>query len=383
MMKQFIYLILLFTFSSTYAQYGNQQVEIPIPPDTKPLSSNPDNADFPRIFPDNSVLFKYYAPQANSMEVSLLKNYEMEKDENGIWSVTTGPLDPGFHYYSYIIDGVSVSDPASKAYFGYNRYMSGIEVPEKGLDFYDFKNVPHGEIRSISYYSDNLNSWRSLNIYVPFEYARNDKSYPVLYLQHGGGENEESWVVQGKVASIMDNLIAEGKVKEMLVVMSDGRLPNTAYSQIGMDNFKIELIDHIIPFIEEIYRVVPSAEYRALAGLSMGGGQAFYVGLGNPDVFSSVGIFSSGIFGGIPTISSFNAENEIPGIYSDTENFNSSFELIYISCGETDQRIEATRKIIDEFREKGVQVTFSHFSGDHEWQVWRKSLHDFAQRIFK
>lgn len=382
-MKNILFTLLFLWCALSMAQPNNSETKLSIPQNSIALSSDLSNANFPRVFPDNKVIFKISAPLVMSMQVVIDRNYDMVKDENGVWSVITEPLNPGFHYYSYLIDGVSVSDPSTHAFYGYSRYSSGIEIPEKGIDFYTIKNVPHGEIRSVIYYSENLSSWRPLNIYVPHGYDDNiSKKYPVLYLQHGGGENEQSWTVQGKLQAILDNLIAEGNSKEMLVVMTNGSLPNFAYNQKGMEGLKVEMIDNIIPFVEKNYRVFSDANHRALAGLSMGGGQSFFIGLGNPDVFSNVGVFSTGVFGGIPTQTSFDAEKEIPGIYTNTQSLNNKLKLFYISCGEQDQRINATRKIIEEFRRKGLKPVFSSFPGAHEWQVWRKSLHDLIPLLF-
>jgi enterochelin esterase family protein len=383
-MKSILFGYILIICSICSAQPVNQQIKLTIPANSEALSSglNPDG--FPRVFPDNSVIFKVLARQVSSMAVVMNKNYEMTKDQDGVWSVTTEPLEPGFHYYTFLIDGVRVSDHSGMVYYGSNYYSSGIEIPEKGVDFYDIKDVPHGEIRSVVYFSKNTGTWRPLNIYTPFGYDGSGKKYPVLYIQHGGGENEQGWVVQGKTANILDNLISGGLAKEMLVVISNGNVGSNGYNAEGMKGFRDEMIENIIPFIEGHYRVVPDAAHRAMAGLSMGGGQTFYVGLANPDVFSYVGIFSSGVFGGVQINSApFDAEREIPGIYTDAGSFNSKLNLLYISVGEQDPRIEATRKIVDDFRSKGLEVEFSSFPGGHEWQVWRKSLHDFAQRLFK
>ncbi len=366
-----------------FAQPVSNNTNLVIPENSVSLSSNLSSASFPRLLPDNQVIFKVYAPEVESFKLVMNGTYELTKDNDGVWSLITDPIEPGFHYYYYNMDGVDVSDPSSKVYYGFSRYSSGIEIPEKGVDFYDVKDVAHGEIRSVYYLSENIGEWRHLNIYVPYGYDRSDKKYPVLYLQHGGGENEQSWVDQGKTATILDNLIAEGKAKEMLVVMSDGTMPVAAYNMDSMQSFKSEMIDNIIPFIEENYRVIPDRENRALAGLSMGGGQSFYVGLGNPDYFSHVGIFSSGVFGGIPNVLSFDAEKEMPGIYSNTESFNSNFKVFYISCGKSDQRIEDVKNIVQVFRSHGLNPVLSTFPGGHEWQPWRKSLHDFAQLLFK
>jgi len=323
--------------------------------------------------------------------------YDMERDDSGIWSVTTAPQDPGFHYYSLVIDGVRVADPASEAFYGTSKMSSAIEIPEKGVDFYTIKDVPHGTIRSKWYFSKYTNSWRRLNIYTPRGYdTQTDKKYPVLYIQHGGGEDERGWAEQGKTDIILDNLIAENKAKPMLVVITNGNVPSQGgsrggYSLEGMAGFKEELINNVIPFIESNYRVLTGAENRALAGLSMGGGQAFYVGLPNADKFAWVGVFSTGLFGGIgggggrggAMGGRFNAEEQIPGLLTNAKSFNDKLKLFYISVGEQDPRLEATKSAVATFKENGLKVEFASFPGAHEWQVWRKSLHDFAWRLFK
>ncbi|MEJ2648764.1 MAG: alpha/beta hydrolase-fold protein, partial [Sedimentisphaerales bacterium] len=277
-----------------------------------------------------------------------------------------------------------------------------IEIPEKGVDFYTIKDVPHGDIRSKRYFSKYTNSWRRLNIYTPPGYdTQTDKKYPVLYIQHGGGENERGWAQQGKTDIILDNLIAENKASPMLVVMSNGNVPSQSgarggYSLEGMSGFKEELLNNVIPFIESNYRVLTDAQNRALAGLSMGGGQAFFVGLPNTDKFASIGVFSTGLFGGIGGAGrggrrgrgaamggSFNAEEQIPGLLSNSKSFNDKLKLFYISVGEQDPRLEPTKTAVATFRENGLKVEFASFPGAHEWQVWRKSLHDFASRLFR
>jgi enterochelin esterase family protein len=330
------------------------------------------------------------APDAAKVQLDLGRLYNMEKDEKGIWTVKTDPLVPGFHYYSLVIGGLKFADPASESFYGMGRMASGIDIPEAGADFYTVKDVPHGEIRSVNYYSNTTGSWRRMNIYTPPGYdSENGTKYPVLYIQHGGGEDERGWAVQGKTDVIIDNLIAEGKAKPMIVVMANGNAPQSkglgGYTDEAMALFKEEMMGSIIPFVERHFRVLADSENRALAGLSMGGGQSFYTGLRNTDVFSHVGTFSSGIFGGIanPQGRQFDAEVAIPGILTAPSSFNKSLKVFYISVGEQDPRIEHTKKAVQTFREKGLNVQFSSFPGDHEWQVWRKSLHDFAQRIFK
>jgi enterochelin esterase-like enzyme len=362
-----------------------------------PAPSNINQNGYPRILPDNRVVFQVRAPNAGLVQINLGRMYNMRKDESGVWTVTTAPQDPGFHYYSLVIDGVSVSDPASESYYGTGRMSSAIEIPETGEDFYTVKDVPHGDIRSKRYFSKVTGFWRRLNIYTPPGYDKDTgKKYPVLYIQHGGGEDETGWAVQGKTDIILDNLIAAGKAKPMLVVIANGNVPGPGgarggYSSAGMAGFANELLNNIVPFIESNYRVLANAENRALAGLSMGGGQAFFVGLGNKDKFGSIGVFSTGLFGGIAAPGgmgsgaggTFNAEEQVPGLLTNAKSFNNSLKVFYISVGEQDPRLEYTKKAVADFKSHGLNVEFASFPGGHEWQVWRKSLYDFAQRIFR
>jgi len=357
-----------------------------------PASSNisQNSNSFPRILPDNRVMFQVLAPNAAKAQINLGRMFDMQKNDSGLWTVTTGPQDPGFHYYSLVIDGVSVSDPASSSFFGTSRDSSAIEIPEAGVDFYTVKDVPHGDLRSKRYFSKVTGSWRRLYVYTPPGYDKDTaKSYPTLYIQHGGGEDETGWATQGKTDIILDNLIAAGKARPMLVVIANGNLPSAGgargggYSSAGMANFGKELIENIVPFVETTYRAIPNAQNRALSGLSMGGGQAFFVGLGNKDKFGSIGVFSTGLFGGIAQASSFNAEEQVPGLLSNSKSFNDALKVFYISVGEQDPRLEPTKKAVADFKAHGLNVQFNSFPGGHEWQVWRKSLHDFAQRIFQ
>ncbi len=359
-----------------------------------PALSNIAGANYPRILSDNRVIFRIRAPEAKQVQIDLGRLYDMERNDAGMWTVTTDPQDPGFHYYSLVIDGVRVADPASESFYGTGKMCSAVEIPEKGIDFYTVKDVPHGEIRSKWYFSKYTNSWRRLFIYTPPGYdVVSDRKYPVLYIQHGGGEDERGWAQQGKTDIILDNLIAENKARPMLVVIPNGNVPSPGgarggYSREGMAGFQEELINNVIPFVENSYRVLTDADNRALAGLSMGGGQAFYVGLQNTDKFASIGIFSTGLFGGIgggrgAMGAGFNAEEQLPGLLSDSKSFNDKLDVLYISVGQQDPRIEATKNIVETFRENGLEVEFNSFPGAHEWQVWRKSLHDFAQRLFR
>ena len=355
---------------------------------SKPAPTNNNENQCPCILPDNSVIFKIKAPNAQKVQIDLGKKYDMEKDEEGMWTVKTDPIVPGFHYYFLVIDDVPVADPASQSFYGTSKMASAIDIPEKGTDFYDIKDVPHGSVSSKYYYSEVTKSWRRLYVYTPPGYNENIKErYPVVYIQHGGGEDETGWVLQGKTDIIMDNLIAEGKAKPMIVVIANGnvRTGRGGYSSEGMAGFKKEMTQNIIPFIDKNFRTKADAKNRAMCGLSMGGGQSFYVGLESLDYFGSVGIFSSGLFGGIrnPSGASFDAEKEMPGLLSNSGDFNKKLDLFYISCGEQDMRIEYTKKAVQTMRDAGLEVAFNSFPGDHEWQVWRKSLHDFAMKVFK
>lgn len=376
-------LIALFAFAFLFSGVASAQ-QTPV---GKPAVTNINPDGFPRILDDLSVIFKIKAPDAKMMQIDLGKLYDMTKDDQGFWTVTTAPQVPGFHYYSLVIDGVKVVDPASETFYGTGRMSSAIDIPEKGVDFYDVKEVPHGALSSKYYFSKVTNSWRRLSVYTPAGYDVNTKlKYPVVYIQHGGGEDERGWAVQGKTDIILDNLIAEGKAKPMIVVISNGNVSASGgYTSSAMAAFKEEITNNIVPFIDKNFRTLADVKNRALCGLSMGGGQAFYAGLGSLDCFASVGVFSSGIFGGIanPTGKVFDADKEIPGLLTKAQQFNQKLKLFYVSVGEQDPRFEFTQKEVKKFQNCGLKVQFASFPGDHEWQVWRKSLHDFASRVFK
>jgi enterochelin esterase-like enzyme len=366
-----------------------RNMDAQIPESTYPAPTNIRQNDCPCVFSDLRVLFRVNAPDAQKVQLDLGKMYDMQKDDKGFWTVTTAPQVPGFHYYSLVIDGFKFADPASESFYGTGRMASAIDIPEAGVDFYTIKDVPHGEIRNKNYYSNTLRSWRPVNVYTPPGYDKdNKKPYPVLYIQHGGGEDERGWAIQGKTNIILDNLIAQGKATPMIVVIANGNVSKPGvtpgYSDEAMNLFKEEMAGSIIPFIESNFRVKAGVANRAISGLSMGGGQAFYTGLRNLDLFGSVGVFSTGLFGGIGRQSTieFDPEKAIPSLLSNPKSFNEKLRVFYISVGEQDPRIEPTKNLIETFKSKGLNVSFASFPGGHEWQVWRKSLHDFAQKLF-
>ena len=353
--------------------------------------TNINAAGFPKILADNSVVFKVRAPQAERVQIDLGGRNDGVKDANGTWTIVTRPLLPGYHYYSLIVDGVSVADPASESYFGTSRMASAIDIPEPGMDLFETQDVPHGQVREMTYWSKDAEAWRPVFVYTPADYEKGKKKYPVVYIHHGGGEDHRGWIQQGRTATILDNLIARGEAVPMIVVSVNSNIPRTpgapasqgGYSWEGMQPYRSELIGSIIPFIESNFRVKADAKHRAMCGLSMGGGQSFFIGLRCPETFANVGIFSTGVFGGIQGSSDFDLEANIPGMLTAPDKFNSGLDCFFISCGEQDPRIEYTRAIVEKMRAAGVDVEFRSFPGDHEWQPWRKSLAAFASMLFK
>ena len=333
--------------------------------------------EYPKIHPDLSVEFKAFFPEADSVSVDLAgKVYPLERDAEGLWCGRSDPQEPGFHYYFLLVDGERISDPASTLFYGCGTMASGIDIPEAGVDFYLEKDVPHGEVRFYKYFSPSLKTLRTCYVYVPAGYGTDPaKRYPVLYLQHGGGEDETGWTRQGHADRILDNLVAEGLAVPMLVVMD--------YGQAG--DFSEILINELIPVIDRNFRTIPDAKHRAMAGLSFGGGQSWSIGLKHPEVFSSIGIFSSGMFGGVGrgAYAPFNVESQLPELLADKDAFNAAHDVFYISCGEGDPRITHTRAAAEALKAAGADVHFSAFPGGHEWQPWRKSLHEFVQMLFK
>ena len=343
---------------------------------------------YPHVLSDNSVEFKIRSNEdLSQMKVSLDPSCRFEKQADGTWMAHTKPLVPGFHYYWFNLGGMELSDPASKSFFGCGRMTSAIDIPEAGCTFYDIKDVPHGKVSIVTYYSKVRTANATMYVYTPANYATSGKRYPVLYIQHGGGEDETGWTLQGKTNYILDNLIVEGKAKEMIVVMSNGNITvpgaGFGYSIEGMKGFEAELTEVIIPFVDQNFRTIADAQHRALSGLSMGGGQSFFVGLQHTELFSYIGVFSTGVFGGIRETKSFDAEAAMPGLLSQHEKYNKALKLFYISVGTDDPRLSSTQKAVADMRQAGLNITFNSFPGDHEWQVWRKSLHDFAQKLFE
>lgn len=361
--------------------------------ESQPASTNINSA-YPRVHTDLRVTFRLKAPDASKVQV--FTNYglgtdgpwDMKRGDDGFWSVTSPPVVPGFHYYALVVDGVRVNDPGSDTFFGTGKPTSGIEVPEKGVDFYHARDVPHGEVRTRWYKSEVTGQTRRVLVYTPPDYdADTKKRYPVLYLQHGGGEDETGWTRQGHAHFILDNLIAAGKAKPMIVVMERGyaaRAGETAGSS-GKDKgggaFEDVVIKDLVPLIDSTYRTIARRERRAIGGLSMGGGQAMRIGMTHLDTFSAVGAFSGGA-GKLDTKTAFG------GVFADAEAFDKKVSLLYLHSGTVglDAGIhEGTEALYNLLQRAGIKnVVFRDARGlAHEWQTWRYALHDFAPRLFQ
>ncbi|MGZ3758445.1 MAG: alpha/beta hydrolase-fold protein [Mucilaginibacter sp.] len=370
---------------SSFPKYVYNEVGVP-------ASTNIPGVKYPMIFPDNSVAFRVKAPGAQKVQIDLLKKYDMQKDTGGFWTLTTDPIVLGFHYYSLIIDGVSVVDPATQTFYGMGRMASGIDIPDPDGAYYTAKNVPHGQVRSVNYYSDLTRAWRRANVYTPPGYDNNPtKRYPVLYLQHGSGEDETGWPTQGKMDLIMDNLIAEKKATPMIVVMDRGYatdptkpVNNAPGARGGANIFPEVLVKEIIPMIDKDFRTLTDRDHRAMAGLSMGGFQTFQTTMTNLDKFAYVGGFSGA--GSMQPGASTDMSKMYDGVFADAAAFNKKVKVLYLSVGTAEPaRMQTTVKGFHEALEKaGIKSIYYESPGTaHEWQSWRRSLNQFASLIFK
>lgn len=376
--------------------------------DFKPCTSNQDGKQYPMVNSDRVIRAQYLAPDAKSVKFDIGGvKYELVKDENGLWTGETAPQDEGFHYYQINVDGISVPDPNSLYFYGASRWGSGIEIPAADEDFYQVKNVPHGETSEVYYYSTVSGTVRHCFIYTPAEYRTNTtKKYPVLYLQHGMGENEYGWAQQGRTGIIMDNLIAAGKAEPFIIVMDNGlanlgqqprpqgqrpqgtpqaapqgqrpqqqgQRPQGGPRLNSAGAFGDCLIKDIIPMVEANYRVIADSEHRAMAGLSMGGMQTRAITLANPTTFSWVGMFSGGVI----------SPEDVAG----AAGFKENVKHVFMSYGsreiERPRNGSDPRTSADYLKKIGMNATF-YVSPEtaHEWQSWRRSLYQFAQILFK
>lgn len=347
-----------------------------------PAATNVRNAKYPQILADHRVIFRVKAPEAQKVQVDLGRKYDLVKDTGGLWTVTTDSIGEGFHYYSLLIDGVAVADPASETFYGMGRMASGIEIPFAGGSYYALRDVPHGDIRIRKYFSKVTGSWRQLYIYTPPGYdANTNEKYPVLYILHGGGEDETGWATQGKTDLILDNLIAAKKAAPMLIVMPDANVGGAAFDESVLKTFESELKDIIIPLVEKSYRAETGASHRALAGLSMGGIHTLYTGIKNTELFSYLGVFSSGW---IQARQADIAAAQYDFMKTNAAMINSNLKALWISMGgKEDIAYRNCQLMLTKLDELNIKHTYSEYPGGHTWPVWRNNLFNFAQLLFK
>jgi enterochelin esterase-like enzyme len=389
----------------------------------KPSTLNVPGAKYPCVYPDGRATFRVVAPDAQKVQVRVGRAFDMEKGADGAWMVTTTPLVVGFHYYSIVIDGATVADPATRTFFGSGWDNSGIEIPEPAdVDYYLPKDVPHGQVSQRWYFSKITGKWRRCYVYTPPAYEAGKARYPVLYLLHGWGENEQGWHTQGHADLILDNLIAAKKAKPMIIVMDNlnavkpgedssifnarGAAPparaaappaQAAPAAQGAraaapparggglagftgSAFTDMMLTDLIPMIEKTYRVLPGPQNRAMAGLSMGGMQTFRTGLANLDKFAYIGGFS-GSSGGGPG-GTFDPKTSNNGVFADAAAFNKKVKVLFLGIGSMEG--PNTKNFSDQLTKAGIKNVYFESPGTaHEWLTWRRCLNDFAPRLFK
>jgi enterochelin esterase family protein len=363
--------------------------------DWKPATSNQQGKQYPQVNSEGRVRDRVVAPEAQSVQLDLGGvKYPLTKGDDGVWTGDSKPQDEGFHYYQIIVDGAQVPDPNSLYFYGASRWGSGIEVPAKDQDFYALKNVPHGQLRQTLCYSKNANAVLRCFVYTPPEYEKDpSKRYPVLYLQHGGGENETGWGQQGHADLIMDNLIADGKARPFIIVMANSYIPGSSNGLGGgtasaggagsslsrpiagpngrkfdFGAFSQVLINDLIPYIDANFRTLADQPHRAMAGLSMGGMQTRSITLANLDKFSHIGIFSGGSIA--------------PAEITDMDAFKQKVKVVFVSYGSRENGT-AGKADVETLQQAGIKSAF-YESPDtaHEWQSWRRSLYQFAPLLF-
>jgi enterochelin esterase-like enzyme len=367
--------------------------------DFKPSSLNQPGQQYPQVNSERRARFRIVAPQAQNVIVNLRGEISLTKGENGVWIGTSQPLDEGFHYYMVNIDGAEVPDPGTMYFYGVSRWGSGIEVPAQDQDFYALKDVHHGQIRQNLYFSKITNAWRRCFVYTPPDYDKDTaKRYPVLYLQHGSGEDETGWGVQGKANLILDNLISEKKAVPMIIVMENGyanQSPAAGTPAAGaarqdrgsggrMSAFENVLIKEVIPMIDTNYRTIADREHRAMAGLSMGANQTIQITINNLDVFSYIGGFSG--TSNFPSTAEIDIETFMNGKFKDVDSLKKQIKLLWLGLGTKEPNpfpgsVGAFKNMLDKVGMKYVYYESPETA--HEWLTWRRDLHEFALLLFK
>jgi enterochelin esterase-like enzyme len=363
--------------------------------DFKSASTNQPGKQYPQVNSEGRVRTSISAPQALKVQLDIGGvKYDLTKDEKGVWTGDSQPQDEGFHYYQLNIDGASVPDPGSMYFFGASRWGSGIEVPANDQDFYALKDIPHGKLSQHLYFSKITDGARRCFVYTPPDYNKNtDSRYPVLYLQHGMGEDETGWAVQGKANLILDNLIAEKKAVPMIIVIDNGyasKPSQTLQGTVapargpGISAFEEVMIKEIIPMIDATYRTIADREHRAMAGLSMGANQTIQITMNNLDTFSHIGGFSG--TSNYPRTDAIDPVIFMNGKFKDGEALNKKIKLFWLGLGTKEPNpfpgsVGAFRAMLDK---QGVKYSYYESQGTaHEWLTWRRDLFQFVPLLFK
>jgi enterochelin esterase-like enzyme len=357
----------------------------------------------PQVQPDHTITFRIYAPKAS--EVTLRGDWmenqgqgeKLTKQSNGVWSVTVGPLTPDDYSYSFTVDGVKTLDPKNPTIKqGINTLDNMVFIPGAESAFEDNREVPHGEIRIVWYKSATLDAQRRMHVYTPPGYDQSSDRYPVFYLLHGGGDDDSGWSTIGRAGFILDNLLAEKKAKPMIVVMPNGSLPRPtnlprftpgqtpspefrAAMEAAQQRFSDELLKEIIPFVEKNFHVLPGRENRAIAGLSMGGGQTLRVITHHPEQFAYVGVWSAGLFGG----NADEFEKRSQAFFAHPEKVNEQVKLFSISVGDKDFALSGSKALAGVLQKHGIKHEFHTSGGGHTWINWRHYLNEFAPKLFQ
>jgi enterochelin esterase family protein len=373
----------------------------------EPASTNVWGAEYPRVDATGRAEFRVKAPDAAKVQVNFWGNpkLDMAKQPDGFWTVTSAPLVPGFHYYTLIVDGAELSDPGSHTFFGGGKDASGIEIPEAGSTYYLPQNVPHGDVRELWYFSKVTETWRHALVYTPAGYDTQARvRYPVLYLQHGGGEDETGWIKQGHANFILDNLIASKAAKPMIVVMAygyarrNGQLdPDISGKPFGSPEmmkamqemaqaFEDDLTQVLVPYIDSSFRTISDRDHRAMAGLSMGGMQTFQVTFDHLDMFSYIGGFSGAAGQLILGNRTLNPKTDFNGALADPAGFAKKVHLLWLGVGTEEPAMmhAGIARLHSSLDDAKIQHVYYESPGtSHEWQTWRRDLKDFAPRLFQ
>jgi enterochelin esterase-like enzyme len=348
----------------------------------------------PEVLPDKKVTFRIFAPKASDVTVRgdwmTGQPAKLEKDDKGVWSTTVGPLAPDYYSYAFTVDGVRTLDPKNATIKqGLTSLDNMFFLPGPEADFEDNKAVPHGDVRKVWYESTTLKQQRRMHVYTPPGYDAGSDKYPVFYLLHGGGDEDSGWSTVGRAGFILDNLIGGGKAKPMIVVMPNGSLPRanvTGGAKLDpkemanfQDRFTNELMKDVVPTVEKHFRVKAGPDNRALAGLSMGGGQTTRVLITNPDQFAYVAIWSAGLFGGDPT--AYEKQNE--AFFQGADKVNKSLKLLDIAVGDQDFALNGSKALASLFEKHGIKHELKTSGGGHTWINWRHYLNELAPKLFQ